>query len=356
MKKLRLYLPLILFAVILWSCREVYYPDDIESNENIPVIQGTIMEGANAEISIYWAISYETSEIRYVTDAVVTVSDDVGNVAECVPTAPGTYVSFGMSGVPGRAYTLRVVLSDGREYISNPQFLHSRPQLDSLYAVPGKSSTYTYGASGIPYVKILQGLFIKSDFSTNFPSTLYYRFNTTVVTLSSYTVEMQTPSSYSIFVWETTTMDESYSVDYSAPSNNFQVLYKHPAGFLRYYYDATLETSDQTAPFIEAWVVKQNIYSISGDAYQYYSSVGNLLGGNNRIFAPVASQVKSNIFCSSDAKEKVIGIFQASSVTTIYKAFGWTDLKTYKSRELDYFPDVGSGSVPRFPPSFWIYF
>lgn len=355
MKKFGLYMPVIALAATLLSCREVYYPDDIESNEDIPVIQGIIEEDAMAEIHLYWAVSYD-SAIRYIDDAEVTVTNDLGEVAECFQNLRGRYFSYGMTGKPGRTYTLRVKLSDGREYLSKPQMMMFRPQLDSLYAIPGNSSTYEYGSSGNPIIKQMQGLFINSDFSTAYPGTLYYRFNTSVVKLSSYTVFLRSPASYSIFLWETSAMDNSYSVDRSTEINNVQVIFNHQAGFLRYYYDVSLATLDQTAPFTDAWVVKQNIYSISSDVYQYYNSVGNLLGGNNRIFAPVASHVKSNISCITDPGERVIGLFEASSVTTIYKAFGWKNLFSYESKNLEYFPDVGTGSMERFPPYFWIYF
>lgn len=355
MKKIGIYLPVIALTFIFWSCREVFYPDDIESGRDIPVIQGIIEEGAMAEISLYWAVSYDSS-IRYIDDADVTITNDIGEVAQCFQNLRGRYFSYGMTGEPGRTYTLRVKLSDGREYLSKPQMMMLRPQLDSLYAIPGNSSTYEYGSSGKPFIKQMQGLFVNSDFSTDYPGTLYYRFNTTVVKLSSYTVMLRSPASYSIFLWQTSAVDNSFSVDRSTNINEAQMLLNHQAGFLEYDYDVSLVTPDQTAPFTDAWVVKQNIYSISSDVYHYYNSVGNLLSGNNRIFAPVASHVKSNISCITDPGERVIGVFEASSMTTIYKAFGWKDLFSYKSKNLDFFPDVGTGSVERFPPHFWIYF
>jgi hypothetical protein len=354
MKKLAIYI-LIPLLITIFSCREIYYPEDLDWNERIPVIQGVIMEGQSPVIRMYWAVDYEHDSMRYITGATVIVSDDIGTTDSCYGSWTGSY--FGShSGIPGRTYTLKVVLDDGREFISIPQLLQPAPHIDSIYCIPGKHSEYVYGSSGKPVYTHMQGLFLHTDVSNNYPGTLYYRFNTTLVKLSNYTVDLNSPSSYSVYVWETTTMDNTYTVDRSVTVDNRQILSGHPVGFLRYYYDPSLQSSTRTAPYTDAWVVKQNVYSISSDAFQYYNSVGSLLGGNNRIFAPVSSQVRSNVFCVSDPKEKVIGIFEASSMSSIYRAFGWKGLNSYRVKDLDSYPDVGTGSQDRFPPYFWIYF
>jgi hypothetical protein len=63
----------------------------------------------------------------------------------------------------------------------------------------------------------------------------------------------------------------------------------------------------------------------------------------------------SNIRCLSDPNNKVIGVFEASSLTTIYKAFGWKSLTDYSAIDLPYFPDIiHGGTTAAFPPDFWI--
>jgi hypothetical protein len=251
---------------------------------------------------------------------------------------------------------LRVKLADGREYESIPQLLQNAPEIDSIYAKPGRRTTYVYSGTGKPVTNEEEGLYINSDFSSYDDKTLYYRFHTIVVKEMLYSVELNTPASHSIYLWETTTMDNTYTVDFSVNKDNMQVLYKHPVGYLRYYYDATLQTETRTAPYTLAWIITQRIYSISPDVYQFYNSVGRQLSGTDQIFAPVASQVKSNIHCTSHLTEKVIGVFEASSLTTVYRAFSWKNLVYHRSRDLPYFPEVGDGSSERFPPDFWISF
>ncbi|HEX2396390.1 MAG TPA: DUF4249 family protein [Bacteroidales bacterium] len=353
MKKTGMYI--ILLSWVLISCREMYYPDDVKSPELIPVIQGRILANQPPEVKLYWAVSFGDDQVRVISDAEVYILDDYGFTVQ-LQLHDGIYTTGDMAGEVGVTYTLRVVLNDGREYVSIPQYLQVAPKIDSLYAVPGKRITYVYSAYNTPVYNEEQGLFIRSDLTSYESNTQYYKFHTFVVKLSSYQEAINTPGPYNVYIWETTGMDNSYAVDFSVDNNSKQVLCNHSVGFLRYYYDPSLRTESKTAPFTSAWVVTQTIYSISADVYQFYNSVGRQLSANDQIFAPVASQVKSNIHCISDSGEKVIGKFEASSATIIYKVFGWIDLNRYNSMDLDYYPEVGDGSVEKFPPDFWLYF
>ncbi len=112
-----------------------------------------------------------------------------------------------------------------------------------------------------------------------------------------------------------------------------------------------------TAPVIIGYVVSLKVYAISSDVYNYYQSVGAQLNSNDQMFAPVPSQVKSNMQCITHPDLPVIGIFEATSSRTCYKAFRWIDMNTYQSVELESFPDdIQAGSKLYFPPDFWINF
>ena len=171
------------------------------------------------------------------------------------------------------------------------------------------------------------------------------------------TIDIGSPASRSVYIWQVRLLDNTYTVDYSAVQNDRQVLREHPVGFLWYYYDKYLETETSTAPYTVGWVLTFKVASISGDVYEYYNSINRQLNADNQIFAPVASQVKSNIRCITDPSQRVIGVFEASSVTTVYKAFGWKGMNEIYEKDLDWFPDnIVAGSQVSFPPDFWVYF
>lgn len=348
----------ILAIFILGSCTEVYYPEEINSTEKIPVIQGMILENDVPTVTLSWAIGYKYQNMEYISGASVYVTDNLDNRADLVEASGGRYtvLSGEFRGIQGRIYTLHVTLPDGSEYASTPVLLPARPNIDSLYAAAGTRTVYSYYQFNEHIIEVQKGLYIMADLSANSDSMIYYRFNTKMVKEMVYTVGIGTTDSYPVYLWETSVVDNIYSVDLTITQNTRQVLREHPVGFLRYYYDASLETPNSTAPYTVGWVLTFSVYSITRDVYNYYNSIAQQLSASDQIFSPIPSQIKSNIYCQSDPDKDVIGIFEASSATTVYKAFGWNSLHVYRFKDLTSFPgQIQNGSMERLPPDFWIY-
>lgn len=338
----------IFLSILLVSCREAFYYDELLIDAPVPVIQGRILLDKHPEVRIGWSMRFEDYDRDLIPDAEVFISDHLGFEAK-LTECEGIYTTPDMMGQTGYTYTLRVVLSDGREYISHPQYLSEAPLVDSLYAVPGTRKSFVYSYYNEPVYKDEEGLFISSKITSYKPGTQYYRFHTYVIKLSSYTVNRDV-----IYMWDTKGMDNSYAVDFSVSDNTKQVL-NHNIGFLRWYFEDEEPLDGVSGVIINAWVVCHTIYTISEDAYKYYTSVGQQLAGNDQLFAPVAGEVESNIHCISDVTERVLGIFEASSGVTVYKAFAWLDLNSCRSLELVHFPEIGDGTVAKFAPYFWIH-
>lgn len=347
------------FIIAGYSCKEVYYPEEIYSAEKIPVIQGGILEDNVPSVELSWAVGYKDQVREYISGARVYVTDNLGNSVDLAETSPGNYIALSdeFKGVQGRIYTLHAELPDGNAYSSTPVLLEKNPLIDSVYASPVRRTAYSYNLNNKPVPEEQQGLLVKADLTGEGKSALYYRFNTKVVKEMLYTVNLYTPEIYSIFLWEVFTLDNLYTVNSTATQNNYQVLQEHPVGFLRYFYDVTLETESSTAPYTAGWVLTFNVYSISGEVYHYYNSIAKQLNSNDQLFAPLPSQIRSTIHCLNDPDQEVIGVFEANSLTTIYKAFGWNDMNSYYAKDLASFPDIVQGdSSHKFPPDFWISF
>lgn len=359
MKIHHIYIAGLAMMLLGYSCREVYYPDELDSTRQIPVIQGMILENEVPVVTLSWALGYREKEQQFISGAQVSVTDDRGNIAELSETYPGTYTVMhnGLTGITGRVYTLKVTLPDGHEYESAPVPLPGNPFIDSLYAEPVIETVFEYNEKNEPVPNDEPGLKIMADLSLAADSIRYFRFNTRVVKEMLYSVDIGTPASHSVFIWEVNTLDDFYAVNHTAPQGNRQVLREHTVGFLPYVYDASLETENSTAPYTVGWVLTFNVYSISAEVYAYYNSIEQQLNASDQIFAPVPSQVKSNIYCTSDPESEVIGVFEASSKTILYKAFGWVNLDRYNHLDLSSFPEITQGgTTSRFPPYFWISF
>jgi hypothetical protein len=260
-------------------------------------------------------------------------------------------------GIAGRSYTLEVELEDGSVFESNQVMLHPVANADSIYASPGTRDLITYGEDNLPKIEQQEGLQIYADVYGTSETPQYYRFETKVTQEMSKTVDLGSLNSHPVYIWRSYMLGNSYAVGHTATQGVQQVLLEQPIGFLRYYYDANLETETSTAPYTDAWVVTFRVYTITADVYQYYHSIANQLGSNDQMFAPDPSQVNSNVTCTTDPARKVIGVFEASGFNTIYKVFSWVNLSRHKSKPLDYFPpDIAGGTQERFAPDFWIFF
>ena len=358
-RKLYLILVLPVMLLPLFSCREVYYPEDLNSGKAIPIIRGQIAEDESPTVVISRAMDYESTVPDYFSGAEVIVSDSKGNEVTLTESMPGHYVDAvsEISGTVGTAYKLQVKMEDGEEFVSSIVTMPERPNMDSLYAEPGTKKATGYNQFNNPYSVTHEGLYFSSSLSANGDSTLFYRFNTSVLKESTCMKDPGTLSAKPMFIWETFTLDYIYSVDFTVKSASGQVRPEHLLGFVRYFYDPTQATVNFSAPIIIGWVVSLKVYAISSDVYDYYQSVGAQLNSNDQMFAPVPSQVKSNIHCTTNPELPVIGVFEAISSSTFYKAFRWISLDTYEYINLESFPDnIQAGSKLNFPPGFWISF
>jgi hypothetical protein len=345
--------------LLLSSCREVYYPEGLTTGKAIPIIQGRIAEDESPTVVISRAMDYESAMPEYISGAEVIVSDNKGNEVTLTEGIAGHYVdALGeMYGIIGTSYKLQVKMKEGEEFESSIVTLPERPNIDSLYAEPGTKQATGYNQYDKPYSVTYEGLHISTSLSINGDSTLFYRFNTSVLEESTCIRDPGSPNAMPMYIWEPSALDNVYSVDFTVKSGNRQVLPEHPIGFLRYFYDPSLGTRFYSAPIIIGWVITFKVYAISSDVYHYYQSIGNQLNSSDQMFAPVPSQVKSNIQCTTHPELPVIGVFDATSSSTCYKGFRWIDMHTYEYVNLESFPDdIQRGSKYNFPPDFWISF
>src|SRR5688572_7546758 len=112
MKRLKILLT-VLSLVMCGSCEKVI---DIDLNQSSPavVIEGDITnETGPYTIRITQSINFDDrNEFPPVSDAVVTVSDSEGNRELLTEVSPGVYETETTEGIPGRTYTLEVVVNN----------------------------------------------------------------------------------------------------------------------------------------------------------------------------------------------------------------------------------------------------
>lgn len=118
MKAIRFILPVFL-AIALFSCEKVI---DVDLNEGDPkvVIEGAFTAGETTHrVTITRTLNFnETEPFPVVDNAVVSVTDNLGNNQVLTYAGNGVYETTGYTVVEGRTYTLTVVI-DGVTYTAN---------------------------------------------------------------------------------------------------------------------------------------------------------------------------------------------------------------------------------------------
>jgi hypothetical protein len=339
------------------SCKEAFVPDSLASGSRIPVIRGIIQEGTGPSVTLSYAMAYKDQVAEPVSGARVVVSDDTGNAVELTETGTGSYTAAAtdFSGMRGRTYTLSVEWPDGSTYASVPQYLDRPPVIDSLYAEPGTRTVEAFNYYNQILPEVQEGLRIRSDISDVGSVGRKYRFSTKVIKETVVVIGKGNAGSVSIFRWDLSFLDNATAVDYSVATEKGPVLRQHEAGFLRYFIDRSLETPTTTAPYILGWILVFAVSPVSDDVYAYYQSVAKQLRSNDEVFSPDPAQVKGNIRCTSHPGSPVIGVFEASSVTSVSKVFAWKNQDEYKSMDLPFFADtLRSGYQQVNPPQFFV--
>lgn len=117
--KLNLNKVLIVAIVFLSSCEKVIEPK-IKNTDSQLVIEGEISNnGQSAVVKISKSMSFvESGRFNGISNAIVSMSDDVGNSETLSMQSSGIYLTSSLLGVPGRTYFLDVTV-DGIEYSSS---------------------------------------------------------------------------------------------------------------------------------------------------------------------------------------------------------------------------------------------
>jgi hypothetical protein len=347
---------------LLLACQEVYYPDDIDAAQQIPVIEGYINDGAGPyKVELFWATAFGGKRNDPIKNARVTISDNFGNSALLKETNYGMYKSTQgeITGTPGRLYTLRVELEDGSIYESSPTLMHPPEEIDTVYAEIGERKEISKNYYGNLIIRKRNGLYVYTDINADSDNKRFFRFTNRLVSQTYYyLIPCEICEPIVVYCWSRNSLDDIVNIKSTFNSNSEQVIKRHNLGFLPYYYSSQWQNDTAGPVRPSGWIVTTIAYSISENAYEYYNSVVKQLNAEERIFDPVPSQIKGNIHCLSDTTQIVLGLFEVASRTVKHTAFNWSSGRdTYDILNLpEYIIPSYNGCQNVIMPEFWITF
>jgi len=142
--KLMLFVFSILTVSFFPGCQKVI---NVDLNEAAPLI---VIEGLITDMPGPYIVKISKSGSYFnqpvlptISDAEVTITDDLGKVDTLKETSPGIYLTSKTKGFPGRTYTLKVI-SEDKEY-SGSSTMYSHVGIDSLSLKKIQSPHYGFG-------------------------------------------------------------------------------------------------------------------------------------------------------------------------------------------------------------------
>ncbi|MFH0759216.1 MAG: DUF4249 domain-containing protein [Bacteroidota bacterium] len=289
---------LALLGMLSRSCVEPYYPD-IEAYENLLVVDGLLTNGQDpCLVRLSRTSAYDGFQNVPVTEAVVAILDDLGTVFSLEEGLPGQYLTdpARFTGVPGRSYQIHIVLSDGSAYESDFMLLRDVPPVEALEAryerrEMEESGTYCDG--------------IQIYLNTSDPSRLtrYYRWEWEETW--EFTVPMQAPEKAELFRCWKSGSSRSIMIGTSEQLTEDRII-----DFPLHY----VEAGSNRLRILYSLLVRQ--YAESPAAYDFWKMQKDMSERGGTLFDPIPAAIPGNIYSLSDPDEMVLGLFDASGVST----------------------------------------
>ncbi len=259
-----------------------------------------------------------------VNDAMVFITDDIGNSNDLIFKGNGIYKtdSTSFNGSVGRTYVLHITLPNGEKYESDPCFMHSVPEIDSIYFAKDQRNINNG-------TKNQEGLSIFLDSKAGDENQYYrweydetWKFKIPYPKLYIYAnceVIYQVPEVKNVYCWKNGKSDGIIS-DLALPGHSGRIV-KEPVAFI------ATELSDRL--MLEySILIKQ--YSISRDEYEFWDNIKKINIKGDDIFASLPYSVTSNIHNVINRNERVLGYFQVSAVKQKRKFISFSEIAKFQ--------------------------
>jgi hypothetical protein len=300
---------LFVFALFFSCVRKINPP--IRQADSKLVVEGMITtDPAPYSIKLSYSGSFtnlynlsQTFTKYYITDAKVTIEDDLGDSTPCEWIGLGTYQSTDSNfvGIIGRTYILKIYLTNGKVYVSKPETITAVPPIDSL--------TIFHDTTHITDVRPDQ--FIISAHTHDQPGPKnYYRW-----TASGYIARKSWGGSCSFpygpcgdpFSCLCHAQCDVYSADNDVNILSDQLIdgreIVQPAFYVPiYWFGKDFVQVDQ--------------YSLSQDAYIFWQQYLAQTNRTGSVLDPEPAPLLGNIYNKSDSSDIALGFFSASAVAT----------------------------------------
>lgn len=301
---------LILFLLVIGSCIEPYTPV-LEESQEVMVISGMISDSAGRHtVTVSLSSPYRFPEFNGVENCDVTLINQNGEIISYFDEGNGSYAAD----IPasylnvGDAASIRVLTSDGKEYVSLPDTILACPELDSVYWELDYIGTND-PAVDLPGIQFYLDMNGKASDSRNIiwqvNETWEYwasLFGTSILYSWSEGEEFYTGPIFKC--WKSYPLNNIYTVSTRNLSQN--KIQRMPLNFV------SNETDRLSVSY--RLLVKQQ--SVTSNAFDYWQRMNEQALSAGTLYETQPASVPGNIYCTNNPKEEVLGYFYASQVKT----------------------------------------
>ena len=339
-----------LLFILLSGCEDVYRPD-IEEVDNVLVIDARISaDEAFNFVHLYESVAYydNASTGPAVTNADVRLIDSNGNEYVLPHYSEGQY---GLNQTLDRdlQYKLKIDYR-GDVYESSFEKVPEKLSIDSVYGFEEVEIRHESGDNDIDNIDRTEGVRLYADISKN-DEIPYCRFTARFVTQYNYTIGGGSAAPKIVYGWKTLYPQGTFNIATLPEYSATEQIRKHPLYFLK---NRVKYVEDY---FFTGWIVILHQHALPENAYSYYQDLNKQLNSEGKIFDPLYVQARSNIECTSNASQKILGNFEISvSTETRYFLRYMSESDGFILREIDERIDIPfSGELIDVVPDFWQY-
>jgi hypothetical protein len=296
------------------ACKERYKPDIISSPDSYLVVEG-VLNTAAEPTSIRLTRTFkldDTARVQAERNARVVVEGKDNTTRQLTMTGDGIYTSPNLNLVIDQEYRLRIITAGGKEYLSEYVVAKKTPVIDSIgFRQDDKGvQVYTNAHDASNNTR-----YYRWEFDETWEIRTYYN---SVYKYMNGVVLPRTPADNVSVCWK---YDNSHRIVLSSTALlQSDIVFRAPLIFI--------PNGDEKLAVRYSIMVRQ--YALDKRGYEFYEQMRKNTEGLGTIFDPQPSEIKGNIYSTSDPDELVIGYLSASSIEQQRYFISWSQLRNWR--------------------------
>ena len=296
----------IIFFLAIYGCKEKFVPSLQSPNTGYLVVEGYINNGTDPSIIKLTRTTklYDTNTIIYEHNAVVTIEGENQEVYPLYESSNGTYTSGSINLNNNERYRLHIRTQDGREYLSDFESARVTPPIDSISWQRTNDGVEIYvnthdSQIGTGYYK--WDYEETWEFHSAYVSTLKYYIAQPykIIGVGFRDPVFTKPDSTIYKCWQTI---NSTNINIGSSEKLTSDVIYLPI--------VKIPSSDEMLSVLYSIKVKQ--YAVSKNAYLFYQNMKSNTEQLGSIFDPLPTALQTNIHCTTNPSEVVVGYVNIS--------------------------------------------